>query len=387
MLLALFAIVVLALMGTGLLRLGLNSRITAIRAADEIKARCAADAGLAKALYEMNQKLQVKPWSDTSLPAATDLTLPNCDATFTYTVSGNLASGYVIECTGRSNQAQRIVRCTLSLQGPFDTAIFAKDTISLKEGTVVDWYNYYDDDRNLQVGTNSSLADAIDLKNGVTIRGDVVVGVDGEPDVVIKMHSGTTITGDTYALTEEIPLPPITVPVWLAGLPSEGEIKNSTTLTTSGKYSKIDLGNEEKLTIDGPVKIYVTGKVELGNSAEIQIVGTNPNASLTLYLGGDFEGKNGSNINNESEIAKKLRIYGLNTCDKMDFKNSSEFYGVIYAPNTHVEFDNSAQAYGAVVAEKFEQKNSATVNYDASLRDVTVNDDMVRFVVKNWRDE
>ena len=80
-------------------------------------------------------------------------------------------------------------------------------------------------------------------------------------------------------------------------------------------------------------------------------------------------------------------MYGLGTCNKMDFKNSSEFYGVIYAPSTKVEFDNSAGGYGAVVAEEFEQKNSATFYYDASLRDVTVNDDMVRFVVKNWKDQ
>lgn len=387
LLLALFAIVVLSLMGTGLLRLGLQSRIVAVRTTDEIEARCAADAGLTKALYEMNQKLEVKPWSDSVLPEAADLALPNCDATFGYTVTGSVGGGYGIECTGRFNWAQRVVRCTLPLRGPFDAAIFAKDKISLKEGTLVDWYNYDDDDRNLQVGTNSTGSDSIDLKSGVTVNGDVVVGVNGDTDDVIKMHSGATVTGDIRTLTEEVPLSPVTVPAWLGSMSSGGEIKDSTTLTTSGKYSKIDLGNNETLTIDGPVKIYVAGKVDLGNSAEIQIVDTNPNASLTLYLGGDFEGKNGSNVNNKTQVPGKLRMYGLDNCDEMSFKNSSEFYGVIYAPDSDVIFYNSAEAYGAVVADEFEQKNSATFHYDASLRDVTVNDDFVRFVVKNWKDE
>jgi len=302
-------------------------------------------------------------------------------------VTGSIGSGYAVECIERSNLAQKTLRCVLPLRGSFDMAIFAKDEIKFKEGTLVDWYNYDDDDKILQIGTNSTKPGSIDIKNGVTIKGDVVVGVDADPDLVVKMHTGATVTGDIYALTEKIPLPQVTVPIWFAFMPSKGDIKSSTTLTTSGKYSKIDLGNNEKLIIDGPVKIYVTGDVELGNSAEIQIVGTNPNASLTLYLGGQFEGKNGSNINNEFKIAERLKVYGLNSCDKIDFKNGSKFYGVIYAPNAHVEFDNSADAYGAVVSEEFEQKNSAIFNYDASLRNVTVNDDMVRFVVKNWKDE
>jgi hypothetical protein len=71
----------------------------------------------------------------------------------------------------------------------------------------------------------------------------------------------------------------------------------------------------------------------------------------------------------------------------MIFKNSSDFYGVIYAPNASVVMDNSAKLYGAVVAKSFEQKNSGTLSYDASLRDAGVNDEAVRFVVTNWHEQ
>ena len=50
------AIIILLAMGVGLLGLGFNSRVYTIRNASVIKARCAADAGLAMALFEMNQK-------------------------------------------------------------------------------------------------------------------------------------------------------------------------------------------------------------------------------------------------------------------------------------------------------------------------------------------
>ena len=133
--------------------------------------------------------------------------------------------------------------------------------------------------------------------------------------------------------------------------------------------------------------LYVTGDITLKNLAEIVIVDTNPDASLTLYLGGDFEGKNGSALNNLTADASKLEIYGLDSCQSMIFKNSTNLYGAIYAPEADVTFDNSADAYGAVVAETFEQKNSATFYYDVSLRETGINDDLVRFAIGHWSED
>ncbi len=68
--LAVVVVLILLAMGTGLLRLGLNSRIFSIRTASDIAARSAADAGLTKALFEMNEKLKVDTWDSSSLPQA-----------------------------------------------------------------------------------------------------------------------------------------------------------------------------------------------------------------------------------------------------------------------------------------------------------------------------
>ncbi len=388
MVLVMVALVVLFATGVGLLSMGLQSRIFAIRNASEIAARCAADTGLTKALFEMNERLKVKPWDDNTLPQATNEVLPNCDAIFSYTVTGDIDNGYIIESVGKSNQAERTVKCTLQLQGPFEPAIFAKTTINLKDGAAVDWYNYGEDEKNLQVGTNSTGPASIDLKNGATVNGDVAVGVGGEPDVVINSQ-WATITGRTYALAEEYELPPIAVPEYLQALPSQGTIDDATTITSSTKYDEIYLKNGEIITIDGPVVLYIIGDVIIKNSAELQVVGadTNPDASLTLYLGGDAEVKNSGAINNKARDAQKVKIYGLDGCQSIVLKNGSDFYGAIYAPNADVEMMNSADVFGAVVAKSFEQKNSATFNYDASLRDVSIDDEAVRFVVKQWREE
>ncbi len=61
--LAAIAIIILLAMGVGLLSLGVGSRVYALRNASSITARCAADAGLTIALFEMNEKLQDQPWN------------------------------------------------------------------------------------------------------------------------------------------------------------------------------------------------------------------------------------------------------------------------------------------------------------------------------------
>ena len=133
-LLALVVVLILLAMGTGLLRLGLNSRIFSIRTASDIAARCAADAGLTMALFRMNEKLQVKPWNDSTLPEAIDTNLPYCDAVFSYTVTGDLTSGYIISSVGRADQAQEEVSATIRLQGLFEFSILTKETLILKSG-------------------------------------------------------------------------------------------------------------------------------------------------------------------------------------------------------------------------------------------------------------
>jgi hypothetical protein len=387
MVLMLLVVVILFVIGLGLLGLGRQSRMLAVRNVSELAARCSADAGLTKAVFEMNEKLELKPWDDIALPSAINETLPNCNEVFSYTVAGD-SSSYTIESIGKSGQAERTVSCVLRLQGPFEAAIFADSSICLKNSARVDGYNYGDDGETLKIGTNSTEPDSIELKNAVTIDGDVVVGAGGDPDVVID-SGWSRITGGTYALTERYELQSVTVPEYLQNLPSQDTISNSTTITSSGKYDSIDLANAKTITIDGSVALYITGNVELKNAARLQIVDadTNPDASLTLYVGGDFVVKNAGVINNRTQDPKKLGIYGLDSCENMQFANATSFYGTIYAPKADVVLCNAADVYGAVVANNFEQKNAGAVHYDASLRDVNIDDECVRFAVERWHEE
>ncbi len=379
-------ILLLLVIGLGLLCFGQNSRRFSVSTSSGIAARCAADAGVTQALYEMNKRIKVQPWNNGNLPMLKGELLPNTDATYTFKVSGDLSSGHHVKSTGLSGLVYKTVRCSLPLRGLFEYALFGDEYVELKSGGSVTPYNYAsEEDKYLQVGTNSTLADSVVLKNGATIDGDAVVGPEGDPAVVVD-DTSSGISGNTFIMPKKHDMPQITVPQWLASMPSSGTIKNNKTINNSGKYDKIDLGVGETITIKGKVSLYIVGDVILDNSAELSISDTN-DASLILFVGGNIEVKYGGVINNLSKDSKKLQIYGLSTCTSIVLKNGSDFYGAIYAPNADISLLNSGDMYGSVIGNSVEQKNSATFHYDVTLRQVSIEDIGVRFVIRQWREE
>ena len=376
--LAMIAVMILLAMGVGLLNLGVTARIQAVRASSALAARAAADSGLEMAMFEMNQQLAAKSLDNDSLPQSKAI-LPHCDLVYSYTVERNNDGSYNIECTGTAGGREKVVGCTLEYKGPFEFAVFGEAGMLLHNSSKVDWYNNDEDDASLQIGTNSINSGAITLKNSAWINGNVVVGAGGDPDVAVSNNGD--IEGDILVAPQEYELPEIIVPEWLDLLPSSGTLQNDTTISNSAKYSDINLGNSKTIEITGDVVLYVEGDMIMGNSADIEIA---EGASLILYLGGNVEQKNSSSLNNNTKDAKNLQIYGLDSCQSMDFKNSSEMYGTIYAPNADVVMHNSNKTYGAIIVKSLDWRNSSELHYDASLRDVDADDEAVQFVMTKW---
>jgi hypothetical protein len=398
--LALVVIALLLIMGSTLLSMSLSSRIYSLRTTADITARCAADAGLTRALYEMNQKLKVKPWNDETLPLAKKISLTDCDATYSYIVTGNLAGGYTVTSIGNSGDATRMVRATLGLKGIFDHAILTKDTLTLKSDTIIDGYNsknLFKKNVKVDIGSQSVNNSSVVLNNNVTVKGDVLVGIGGDPDTAIK-DLGAVVTGDKSAATIKDPLPQVAAPS-LEDKKTSIDAKGTTiTLTPddSGTYSAINLELlDDKKTKEilpailevsgGDVELYITGDIQLGNSCEIVV---KDGASLTIYIDGDIHCRNGSGINTEAppEEAYTLQLYATGKgAQYFDVKAKSDWTGVIYAPNADVDLYAKGDAYGSIVADTFEFKAGGNFHYDEALREqVTIEDEGVTFAVIRW---
>ena len=384
LILAILATVVLFITGGAILALGFQSRIYQIRTACDVAARSAADAGTTKALVEMNQ-LFTSGNLGSNLPSEKNISLPGSDSSYSYTVTKD-AGIYTITAVGQSKDTQRTVEATLVATNPFDFGIFSKDDLTLRNSAEIDMYNNDSFDDPLKVGTNSINNGAIDLQNSIKIYGDIAVGVGGNPDQVIDIGNSIEIEGDTYSQTTNNILPSVTVPAYLQSAASGGTINNNKTITTSGKYDEIDLGNSKEIKVSGPVELYITGDINLGNSTKIELDDSNPNSSLTIYLNGELVANNSSELNNKTEVPKNFKLYGTDNCKSLDFNNSAKMFGVIYAPEADIVFHNSIELYGSMVGNNIDFIDSVKMWYDASLRDSVGNDGLSGLKMNRWKE-
>ena len=234
--------------------------------------------------------------------------------------------------------------------------------------------------------TNSITADAVSLKAGVTIPGDVVCGPGGDPAEVIDTKSNTVITGSTYAGDTEMEFPSVVVPPDLQALsplafPASSEVRVKGNI----KYSSLTINGSQTLRIwNDPCtaggdesRIYIDGKLTLMNGARIIV---DNGASAKLYLGGNLEDKNSASSGGGVETsanpdARNFLIYATDACTSIILKAKGDFYGAIYAPNANMTIDNSANLYGAYVGnQNIAIKNSGAFYFDTRLLSVFVND-------------
>ncbi len=362
--LAMIAVMILLAMGAGLLSLGMNVRIFSIRTCSAISARSAADSGLTMAVFEMNEKLKVKPWDDSTLPQATNETLPNFDATFSYAVTDNLDGSYSVDVTGRYGQSLKRVGSTLFRTSIFQRALLIQGAIMMESEYLVDAYNSNDGPygganalQSTSIATNSTSSGAVQMDGSGTLYGNVVTSAGVDMSQVLPPTS-----------------PPFDV--------SQGEITSSTTINQDGQYDKIDLENET-LTISGDVTLYVPGKVKFERS-NLEIL---PGSSLTLYVGAEFEVEHSpAQINNVTKKPESLLIYGVGS-GEFKFEHDVVFYGVIYAPDYEVEMEHDVDLYGAIVADSAKFENSVSLHYDMALAEANLGDLGDEFAMKQWWEE
>ncbi|MHC4290878.1 MAG: DUF7305 domain-containing protein [Planctomycetota bacterium] len=394
--LVLLVVLISFIIGTGLLALGTQSRVTSINQVQDMMSRSAADAGIERAVQEINNAVMAGKWSASTTPYVSNAALPFSDSIYSVKTAYDATGGYRIVSVGSDRNRTRTINATLRLKGLFENAIQCRDSITLKSGTVVDTIDSTismdpaDCDEKAVIGTSSIEDDRIILNNGVVVDGDVVVGVGGDTSTVIK-DLGATIDR-SYSLSSAVEFPTVSPPS-LFGPDTEIAIKNGEKTIgpggdypATGRFSEIGMKNGTTLRVIGDCTLYVTGDIGMGQNSEI-ILDASKNAKLTIYLDGDWVSDNDSGINNETSIPSTFKLYGTGPLGQaIDIKAKGEFYGVIYAPDADLTVFSGGDIYGSFVTNNFELKNPAKFLYDASLKTISVYDEGVRFVINRWNE-
>lgn len=377
--------------GTGLLTMGTHAQIGSMRHVQDMQARSAADAGMELAIQQINNAVSEGHWSTLVLPTVSNAQLSSTDSYYSVKTTYG-ADGYSIESVGTNNTRSRTVAANLRLKGLFENAVQCRDSITLKSGTVIETVNSDisldpdDCDDRAIIGTNSIDAGTITLNNGVVVDGDVVVGVGGKVDTVIK-DLGATVDAK-YSLSSDMEFPRITPPA--LNFPNTAIVLKKVDKVIGfggdypavGRFTGLDMGNGTTLRVVGECTLYITGDVDMGQASEILL---EPGSTLTIYLDGDWISDNGSGINNTPEKPASFMLFGTGPLgQEIDLKAKSDFYGSIYAPNADLTLFSGGDLFGSFVANNFELKNPASFYYDTALKTVKVTDEGARFVVSRW---
>lgn len=421
--------VILAILGMGLLKVGFGGRLNSILMTMKMSARSAADTGLAEALYKLNEEFVFGVGPGDPLPSDANVPLANSNARYSYQVEALIdpvtgENYWLITSTGTSVRETKTVYARTSIVNVFELAIIVSDRLIFKANTLVDGYNSAfgypspplppGEDYDLKIGTNSNVPPPptypIVLNNNVIIRGDVLVGVGGNPDELIWDPLPLEETGNRYALPYRIEFPAITAPTDFNDLPKDlvgNDLEIVAPLGYTYEYpytvaadgGSVNIGQGGRLTVVGAVELYVTGDMRFGQGAElyIGIPEDDPDyvppgdpafipSSLIIYLDGDLDGGNAGGINNLTGIPANFILFGTSPIgppyQDWDIKNSRNFYGVYYGPDANILVRADADIFGSVAGHSFDMRNSGNMHYDVRLSDLEGFDD--GFTIDRW---
>jgi hypothetical protein len=148
----------------------------------------------------------------------------------------------------------------------------------------------------------------VKVKDGSTIRGDVMVGPDGDPDEVVEVKKKSRITGTIGQLEAAFEFPDV-VPPDLG--PSVGKVRykrREHTISEDLHCRKLKLEKGAVVNIEGDVTIVCDEKLDLDDRSEIRLM---PDSTLTLYVGEKLKLDDDSKLNMNTGDPQLVAVYML----------------------------------------------------------------------------
>jgi choice-of-anchor A domain-containing protein len=364
-LLAIVILVVILTLGASLIE---RAQTGVYRASVEGRATRAfhlAEAGVHKAVWELNQPngwLTYAGESGVQIPGGfvdVSITPVPADRGVYTTHATIIATGYLPGAGGAMRYPSTIRAIAYKEPRYFDYALFGDQSVTVGNGTVTLTADSYTSDdgsyggtnitANADIGTNSTAADAVKILPQGEVHGDVSVGA-GASDPNACVDNKGIITGTVSALPSTNALPSVTVP--------------SDAIELGDVY--LDLGQE--LVLDPGVyhmtdlDIFGNAKVTCNGKVVIYIDQTADQATPDVRIGGN-------GIVNTSQIPANLVVYCCPDVVTVQFSGNAQFYGGLYAPQADIAL-NAGDVYGSMVGNSVTLNGTnAHIHYDEALRD------------------
>lgn len=369
------------------------------------QARHLAEVGLEEALWQLNNGMT---WSGSGPASSTPWTGTNPK---TLNVTGYaLGSGgsgvlavsvntttYAITSTATVSAAGKTYTKTLTATtqraAAFPNAIAsAAGTVSFSSAGTIDSYDStaaYNNPANMTynaviAGNNVTITNAF-VRGYLATYGNSPSYNPAVADVIAS--GGTGVNANRLGRSAFIPRFPVTTPTpgsW------NGTLANNSTATlgTNGgavQYWRYTAANyslsSANLTINGPVKIVVSGNFSISGTSRIRL-NTGTTASLEMFVAGNVSVTSSAAFQNRIPTTAlpapaNVALYVTGSGSTVTWNSAARFDGVIYAthanPGTLTFSNNSTAIYGAVLSNNAINftGSAPAVHYDTDLRTAT----------------
>ena len=193
----------------------------------------------------------------------------------------------------------------------------------------------------------------------ITMSGSTTIHGDAHPgrDHALKRSGSSDVSGDIKSLVEPLSYSPAD--------PGDALWNNDNHRIPDSDRGNAPLNSKNEFTLSGGDTIslvpgtYFFQKMSLSGGSGIKISGP-----TIIYVQLDCSLSGGS-VTNLTAIPKNLQLFPMGS--KCTISGSSEFYGVIYGPQTKVERSGSSEYFGSIIARNLVLSGSGGIHADDSL--------------------
>ncbi len=292
-----------------------------------------------------------------------------------------LADTVVVRSIGTVDDAEAEVEISIVPEYiyPFRFAMFADDWINFDKATCTD---SYDSDSGTYAVTR--LDDEGDIGSNGCLTGSKEVTIGGS---VSSATAGCINFGPSFSFTDttstadsvNIPDIPASEFTWAANNSNASTGISGMNYTYNNGLKTLTSGANANIILQSGV--YYFKDITLGQGSSLTLA---PGAKVTIYTDspGDIHLMQSSTINDGGDpSALVIKSNG----SSLQFDQDNTFYGAFYGPNAHVQYDQTTEVYGSLVAGTIQLDQGACFHYDRNLSDVQFpNGD--NMLVAAWRE-
>lgn len=272
-------------------------------------------------------------------------------------------SSYRLSVLGEYGGSSQGIELVVASGGSLPFGLFGRTSLVMGGNASIDSYDasagtYASQVVGTHAGNNGSMGSNSDIiASGGLVHGNATPGpafqVLGDP---------TNVTGSTAPALEPYEFEEYN---YNPSVASSGTYTGTHMLSNgSFRYDELKLVGNHTLTLSGDVDLYVDGSIAIGGNSQIVVLS---GANVNVHHGSDTIKIAGTGIVNQSALPSNLTIFSATT-DEVKVTGTSDFYGLLYAPDAEFRVQGTSNWFGAVIADRVSLTGTGDMHFDDSLQ-------------------